>query len=68
MDIIINGKSTQVDGIATIGELLSSRELKASLVAVEQNGAIVPRDEFDRRAIKAGDKLEIVHFVGGGGL
>lgn len=66
MEIIINGKAMQVDGVATIGELLASRELKASLVAVEQNGTIVPRDQFDRREIKAGDKLEIVHFVGGG--
>jgi len=33
---------------------------------VEQNGTIVPRSEFATREVTEGDKLEIVHFVGGG--
>jgi sulfur carrier protein len=43
-----------------------ARGLKTSLVAVEQNGSIVPRSEFATREVSEGDKLEIVHFVGGG--
>lgn len=66
MEITLNGKPTRLNGVRTIAELLKSRDLKATLVAVEQNGTIVPRSEFDKREINEGDVLEIVHFVGGG--
>lgn len=66
MEIQVNGKPMQLDGDLTISELIARRGLKTALVAVEQNGVIVPRGEFERRVIAPGDKLEIVHFVGGG--
>lgn len=66
MEIRLNGKPTRVDGVRTIADLLASHDLKSGLVAVEQNGTIVPRAEFDRRELHDGDALEIVHFVGGG--
>lgn len=66
MEITLNGKPTRLNGVRTIAELLKSRDLKPTLVAVEQNGTIVPRSEFDKREINEGDVLEIVHFVGGG--
>lgn len=66
MELTINGKKTTLNGVRTVSELLRARGLKPTLVAIEHNGVIVPRDEFDRWEISAGDQLEIVHFVGGG--
>ncbi|WP_040665992.1 sulfur carrier protein ThiS [Nitrolancea hollandica] len=66
MQVKLNGKLVKLDAVGTVAELLEQRNLRATLVAVEQNGTIVPRAEFDRRAIRDGDELEIVHFVGGG--
>lgn len=66
MEITVNGKPMRLDGVRTVAELLATRNLKESLVAVEHNGAIVPRAEFGRRELAPGDSLEIVHFVGGG--
>lgn len=66
LELTINGKPTTIDGVRTVAELIAARGLKAKLVAVEQNGTIVPRDQFDRRELAPGDQLEIVHFVGGG--
>lgn len=50
----------------TIENLLTQLELDARLVAVEQNFEIVPKSNYGERKILEGDKLEIVHFVGGG--
>lgn len=43
-------------------------ELKADRVAVEHNGVIAPRTTWAQVQVDAGDRLEIVHFVGGGRL
>lgn len=66
MQLIINGKPVEFEEVRTIEDLVRARGLKTSLVAVEQNGIIVPRSEFATREVSEGDKLEIVHFVGGG--
>lgn len=66
MQVKLNGKLVDLDAVQTVADLLERRNLKATLVAVEQNGTIVPRTEFDRQPINDGDELEIVHFVGGG--
>lgn len=66
MELTINGKQVTVNGVRTLSDLLKERGLKPKLVAIEHNGEIVPRDQFDNWAINAGDRLEIVHFVGGG--
>ena len=66
MQVTLNGKRVELDAVRTVADLLERRNLKATLVVVEQNGTIVPRSEFDRKEISDGDELEIVHFVGGG--
>jgi thiamine biosynthesis protein ThiS len=66
MEVKLNGKLVELDAVRTVADLLERRNLRAKLVAVEQNGTIVPRSEFDRKEISDGDELEIVHFVGGG--
>lgn len=69
MKVIINGQERDFPELAasvTLGELLAALELKDDRVAVEHNGSIVARGEWATAMVNSGDKLEIVHFVGGG--
>ena len=66
---MINGQEREFPDLAPpvkLGELLEAMELQGDSVAIEQNGSIVARGEWGSAAVHAGDKLEIVHFVGGG--
>ena len=65
MEIRVNGENRRFDD-CTLSEVIVSMGLDPSRVAVELNGKIIPRAEFDRTELKDGDSLEIVHFVGGG--
>lgn len=69
MNVIINGQEREFPALAAsagLGELLEAMELKSDRVAVEHNGSIVGRGEWASAIVRSGDKLEIVHFVGGG--
>jgi thiamine biosynthesis protein ThiS len=66
MQIQLNGEARDVaDGI-TLAALVSQLGMKADRVAVELNLEIAPRTTWDVTVLKPGDKLELVHFVGGG--
>uniref|UniRef100_A0A7C1WZQ9 Sulfur carrier protein ThiS n=1 Tax=Thermomicrobium roseum TaxID=500 RepID=A0A7C1WZQ9_THERO len=64
--VTLNGKPVELDGVRTIAELLRARGVDPRLVAVEHNGEIVSRDQYEQRELRDGDTLEVVHFVGGG--
>jgi len=69
MNVIINGQERQFPELATdanLGQLIDILGFKGDRVAVEHNGAIVARATWDNAQVHSGDKLEIVHFVGGG--
>ena len=69
MDLHINDQPRTFPALAagaTLQDLLAALALKSDRVAVEHNGAIVPRPAWPSTPIAAGDKFEIVHFVGGG--
>ena len=66
MKLTINGEEREFDGISTLSELLARLELKADRVAVELNRKLISRDCWASSRLADGDKLEIVHFVGGG--
>ncbi len=66
MRLIINGESRTFDSITNVAELVEELGIKGDRVAVELNRDIVPRAQWAASALKDGDKLEIVHFVGGG--
>jgi thiamine biosynthesis protein ThiS len=71
MQLIINGQSREFAALAvpaTVADLIDALELKGDRVAIEQNGSIVSRGEWPAAAIQAGDRFEIVHFVGGGSV
>jgi len=66
MKILLNGEDTeQSDGI-TIAGLLIQLGIGLDRVAVEVNQAIVPKAKHETHLLSDGDRIEIVHFVGGG--
>ena len=64
--IIVNGEPRQVGDDTTIGALLVELGLGDVTVAVERNAEVVPRARHASARIDDGDRIEIVHFVGGG--
>ena len=66
MNLWINGRVREVPAGATVASLLEGLGLGSGRVAVERNGAIVPRAEYEATPLAEGDRLEIVQFVGGG--
>jgi thiamine biosynthesis protein ThiS len=65
MNLTINGDS-QTCSDETLSGLVERLGMKPDRVAIELNRQIVPRDEWSKTQLHDGDRLEIVHFVGGG--
>jgi len=66
MNLIINGEDREFTSISNLADLVSQLGMKPDRVAVELNRDLVPRDRWASTPLNDGDKLEIVHFVGGG--
>jgi len=66
LTIVVNGNQTDIPDSSTISDLIKQLGLNAERVAVERNKKIVRRAEWGSTAISEGDRLEVVHFVGGG--
>lgn len=66
MRIVVNGESVEVDPGVTLVALLEQMGKPANHVAIEHNGDILDRAGFAEVALRENDRLEIVHFVGGG--
>ncbi len=66
IEITVNGEPRSVPEGSTVSSLLESLELPADRVAVEFNREILRKDRWASTRLRAGDRLEIVHFVGGG--
>ncbi|HXU34750.1 MAG TPA: sulfur carrier protein ThiS [Blastocatellia bacterium] len=66
MNIFVNGNDTHVAEGSVISDLIQSLGLNAQRLAVELNRRIIRRAEWDSTTISEGDRVEIVHFVGGG--
>ena len=62
----VNGEQLNIQGEISLSEFLKEHSYDAKRVAVEKNGNIVPRKDFETETLSDGDKIEIVHFVGGG--
>ena len=69
MTLQINGQTRSFPEPApsTLDQVIQHLGMKADRVAVERNGEIVPRAGWIGTVVQSGDRLEIVHFVGGGG-
>ena len=66
MKIILNGTDSQCDDDATIQSLIETQQLTNKRIAVEVNLEVIPRSQFDSHRLHEGDKVEIVHAIGGG--
>jgi thiazole synthase len=66
LSLTINGEDRQVSGPITLKALLAELGLEPAKIAVERNLEIVPRSQYEAVTVDEGDRLEIVHFIGGG--
>ena len=68
MTLQINGQARDLDlpSPTTLDQVLHKLDLKADRIAVELNGTIIPRPSWPTTEVTPGNRLEIVHFVGGG--
>jgi thiamine-phosphate pyrophosphorylase len=66
IEVVVNGKSTPVPTGATVHDFLASKRMTDAMAIVERNGEIVSRGDYAITALAPGDRLEVVHAVGGG--
>jgi sulfur carrier protein len=66
MQIVVNGEPRAVDPAIRLPALVEQLRPGGGRLAVELNGAIVPRSTWGDTALKDGDRVEIVHAIGGG--
>jgi sulfur carrier protein len=66
MQILVNGEQKSLPGPLSLAQLIEQLGMKGDRVAVELNREIVPRAQWSATELHDGDRLEIVHFVGGG--
>ena len=64
--IQLNGKKVSIKPNLTIFDLIKRYKLENKKIAVEHNGIIIQKTNFKKKYIKDKDKIEIVHFIGGG--
>ena len=66
MTLTINGEPRAFAGISDMAGLVAALGLDARKVAVERNLEIVPRSAYGKTVLADGDRIEIMHFIGGG--
>ncbi|TBU75163.1 sulfur carrier protein ThiS [Phytopseudomonas daroniae] len=66
MHIQLNGEPLELPEGASVADLIERLELAGRRVAVERNLDIVPRSQYASTALAEGDRLEVVHAIGGG--
>ena len=66
MKLWVNGEEKSLEAVADIAGLVAVLGLDGRKVAVERNLQIVPRSTYGSTPVLDGDRIEIVHFIGGG--
>lgn len=66
IEVIVNGEKHQLAAGGTLTTLIAELDLPPQRIAIEHNLEIVPKARWEETALREGDRLEIVHFVGGG--
>ncbi|HKG48333.1 MAG TPA: sulfur carrier protein ThiS [Pyrinomonadaceae bacterium] len=66
MKVFVNGESKDLEGEPSLAELITQLDLPAARIAIELNREVVRRSNWDRTMLADEDRIEIVHFVGGG--
>ena len=67
MQIQVNGEPQEITEGISVSELITHLKLRADQIAVELNKEVLRRAAWEGTALKSGDRIEVVHFVGGGG-
>ena len=69
MNLVVNGKETNITDGLTISQLLVQENVKMpDMVSVELNGQILKRTKFEETTLKNDDKVEFIYFMGGGSV
>ena len=66
VQVIVNDEARTLAAGATVADLVAALGLGPRRIAVEVNRAVVPRTDYGATALREGDRVEIIHFVGGG--
>jgi sulfur carrier protein len=67
LNLTVNGEARELEtSPGPLKRVLETMGLRADRIAVELNGEIAPRTRWEELAVKDGDRIEVVHFVGGG--
>ena len=66
MKVFVNGEAREFAGAPSLAELIAELELPAARIAIELNREVVRRNDWSSTMLKDEDRIEIVHFVGGG--
>lgn len=66
VQLTMNGQQVEIEAGTTLGALIDARGIVRRMIAVEYNGEIVPRHQYDEIVLAEGDQLEVVQMVGGG--
>ena len=66
MHIQLNGETREVAETSSLAELVVSLNLKSEQIAIELNHQVIRRAQWESTILHAADRIEIVHFVGGG--
>jgi len=64
--VLLNGKNKTIKDKTNLNLLLKKLSIESNKVAIEINGEVVPKNDYEKKIIKTNDKIEIVHFIGGG--
>ena len=64
--IQLNGSPYEINTVTNLNQLLNKLKIQKTKVAIEVNGAIVEKNKYPNVILNKGDKVEIVHFIGGG--
>ncbi len=64
--VYVNSESREVSGTPSLADLITQLELPAARIAVELNREVVRRSEWANTMLQDDDRIEVVHFVGGG--
>ncbi len=65
MNILLNGDQKKV-AAATVSQLVLELGLEKRMLAVERNLEVVPKSEYEQTKLIEGDRIEVVHMIGGG--
>ena len=66
MRVYINGESKELSGTSSLAELITQLDLPPARIAIELNREVVRRNDWSSTMLREDDRIEIVHFVGGG--